>query len=211
MTIRLVIADDHPIILGGLVHIFANEADLQIVAAARNGDQALEAVREFQPDVLVLDLRMPGRDGLAVLREMKRAPIAVRVVVLTAENSEDAVEAVRLGARGIVLKHMAPQLLVQCIREVRAGGQWLEKSVATRAINTLLGKANALRAQSARLTRRQLQVARMVVEGLPSKVIARKLAISEGTAKLHLHHIYERLGIDGRMALVRYMQSHTSD
>jgi DNA-binding NarL/FixJ family response regulator len=211
MTIRLVIADDHPIVLGGLVNIFANEADLEIVATARNGDQALDAIREFQPDVLVLDLRMPGRDGLAVLREMKRAPMGIRVVVLTAENSEDAVEAVRLGARGIVLKHMAPPLLVQCIREVHAGGQWLEKSVTTRAINTLLGKADALRAQSARLTRRQLEIARMVVEGLPSKVIARKLAISEGTTKLHLHHIYERLGITGRMALVRYMQSSTSD
>jgi two-component system nitrate/nitrite response regulator NarL len=211
MAIRLVIADDHPIVLGGLVHIFANEADLQVVATARNGDEALEAVGEFQPDVLVLDLRMPVKDGLAVLREIKRAAIGVRVVVLTAESSDDAVEAVRLGARGIVLKHMAPQLLVQCIREVHSGGQWLEKSVAARAINMLLGKADALRAQSTRLTGRQLQIARMVVEGLPSKVIARKLAISEGTAKLHLHHIYERLGIDGRMALVRYMQSHTGN
>jgi DNA-binding NarL/FixJ family response regulator len=212
MTIRLVIADDHPIILGGLVQIFANDADLEIVATARNGDEALEAIRQFQPDVLVLDLRMPGTDGLAVLREMKRAAIGVRVVVLTAENSDGAVEAVRLGARAIVLKHMAPQLLVQCIREVHSDGQWLEKSVATRAVNTFLGKADALRAQSARrLTARQLQIARMVVEGLPSKAIARKLAISEGTAKLHLHHIYERLGIDGRMALVRYMRLHTGD
>ena len=211
MTIRLVIADDHPIVLGGLLQIFANEADLQIVATARNGDEALAAIGELQPDVLVLDLRMPVRDGLAVLREMKRAACGVRVVVLTAENSEDAVEAVRLGARGIVLKHMAPQLLVQCIREVHAGGQWLEKGVAARAINTLLGRADALRTQSARLTGRQLEIARMVVEGLPSKVIARKLAITEGTAKLHLHHIYERLGITGRMALVRYMQSHTGD
>ena len=211
MTIRLVIADDHPIVLGGLMHVFANEADLEIVATARNGDEALAAVHQFQPDVLVLDLRMPVKDGLAVLREMKCGPTGVRVVVLTAENSEDAVEAVRLGAQGIVLKHMASRLLVQCIRDVYTGGQWFEKSVAARAINTLLEKADALRSQSTRLTGRQLEIARMVVEGLPSKVIARKLAISEGTAKLHLHHIYERLGIDGRMALVRYMQSHTGE
>jgi DNA-binding NarL/FixJ family response regulator len=211
MAIRLVIADDHPIVLGGLLHIFANEADFEIVATARNGDQALEAIRDFHPDVLVLDLRMPACDGLAVLRELKRTPSGPRVVVLTAENSEDVVEAVRLRAHGIVLKHMAPQLLVHCVREVHAGRQWLEKSVATQAINTLLGKADALATQSAHLTGRQLQIARMVVEGLPSKVIARKLAITEGTTKLHLHHIYERLGIDGRVALVRYMKSHTSD
>ena len=205
MTIRLVVADDHPIILGGLVQIFASEPDFAIVASAQTGDETLKAVREFRPDVLVLDLRMPGKDGLDVLREIKRDALGIRVVVLTAENNEDAVEAVRLGARGIVLKDMAPRLLVHCIREVHAGRKWLEKSIAARTVDRLL-EQGARHPRSAGLTRRQLEVARMVVEGLPSKTIAKRLTITEGTTKLHLHHIYEKLKVDGRMALVRYMR-----
>jgi len=207
MTVRLVVADDHPIILAGLVHLFANEPDFVIVASAKTGDEALVAVREFRPDVLVLDLRMPGKDGLDVLREIKHDALGIRVVVLTAENNGDAVEAVRLGARGIVLKDMAPRLLVHCIREVHAGRKWLEKSIAARTVDSLLkqdGARRHLRADG--LTRRQIEVARMVVEGLPSKAIAKKLAITDGTAKLHLHHVYEKLKVSGRMALVRYMR-----
>lgn len=207
MTVRLVVADDHPIVLGGLVQVFANEPDFAIVASAQNGDEALTAVREFRPDVLVLDLRMPGRDGLDVLREIRRDALGIRVVVLTAENNEDAVEAVRLGARGIVLKDMAPRLLVHCIREVHAGRKWLEKSIAARTVDSLLNRESRSRSLSVCLTPREREVARMVADGLPSKMIARKLAIAEGTAKLHLHHVYAKLRIDGRMALVRYMRS----
>ena len=207
MTIRLVIADDHPIVLGGLIHIFANEPDFWVVGSAHTGDEAVNAVRQFRPDILVLDLRMPGKDGVAVLRELRREKAETRVVVLTAENSDEAIEAVRLGAAGIVLKDLAPHLLVHCIREVRAGRQWLEKSVATRVVNRLLADEHASRARTVRLTDRQMQIARMVVDGMSSKAIARKLAISEGTAKLHLHRIYEKLNIDGRIALVKYMRT----
>jgi DNA-binding NarL/FixJ family response regulator len=207
MTVRLVVADDHPIVLGGLVQIFANEPDFAIVASAQNGDAAITAVREFRPDVLVLDLRMPGKDGLDVLREIKRDALGIRVVVLTAENNEDAVEAVRLGARGIVLKDMAPRLLVHCIREVHAGRKWLEKSIAARTVDSLLNRESRSRSLSVCLTPREREVARMVADGLPSKMIARKLAIAEGTAKLHLHHVYAKLKIDGRMALVRYLRA----
>jgi DNA-binding NarL/FixJ family response regulator len=206
MTVRLVVADDHPIILGGLVQIFANESDFAIVASAQTGDETLNAVREFRPDVLVLDLRMPGKNGLDVLREIRRDALGTRVVVLTAENNEDAVEAVRLGARGIVLKDMAPRLLVHCIREVHAGRKWLEKSIAARTVDSLLTQEGARHPRTAVLTRRQLEVARMIVEGLPSKTIAKRLTITEGTTKVHLHHIYEKLKVDGRMALVRYMR-----
>jgi two-component system nitrate/nitrite response regulator NarL len=189
------------------VQILANEPDIEIVASALNGDEALAAVRQFRPDILVLDLRMPGKDGVAVLREMKREGLGTRVVVLTAENGEDAVEAVRLGARGIVLKDMAPRLLIQCIREVHAGRQWLEKSIAARTVTSLLKREAGTRSAAAGLTRRELQVARLVADGFPSKAIAKKLAIAEGTAKLHLHHVYAKLKVDGRMALARYLQT----
>jgi DNA-binding NarL/FixJ family response regulator len=177
-----------------------------VVARACNGEEALKAVSQFKPDILVLDLRMPGIDGLGVLAQMQRAATATRVVVLSATNDEDLFEAVRLGARGVVLKDMASRLLLQCVRTVHAGGKWLEKSVATSAVERLLEREAGIRAVAQTLTPRELQVARMVARGLPSKTVASRLSISEGTAKLHLHHVYEKLNVTGRVGLMRYMQ-----
>ena len=211
MTIRLVIADDHPIVLDGLEQLLSLEKDCEVVARARNGDEALRAVRQFQPDVLVLDLRMPGTDGLAVLGEMRREALPTRVVILSAMNDDDLFEGIRLGARGIVLKDMAPRLLIQCVRTVHAGGKWLEKGVAASAVDKLLEREAGIKAVAETLTPRELQVARMIAKGVPSKTVASRLAISEGTAKLHLHHVYEKLKVEGRVGLMRFMQSRGLD
>ena len=211
MTIRLVLADDHPIVLDGLEQLFLLEKDCEVVTRARNGDEALRAVRQFQPDVLVLDLRMPGMDGLAVLEEMRREALPTRVVILSAMNSDDLFEAIRLGARGVVLKDMAPRLLMQCVRTVHAGGKWLEKGVATCAVDKLLECEAGIKAMAETLTPRELQVARMIAKGVPSKTVASRLAISEGTAKLHLHHVYEKLKVEGRVGLLRFMHSRGLD
>jgi two-component system nitrate/nitrite response regulator NarL len=211
MTIRLVLADDHPIVLDGLEQLFLLEKDCEVVARAKNGDEALRAVRQFQPDVLVLDLRMPGMDGLAVLEEMQREALPTRVVILSAMNSDDLFEAIRLGARGVVLKDMAPRLLMQCVRTVHAGGKWLEKGVATCAVDKLLECEAGIKAIAETLTPRELQVARMIAKGVPSKTVASRLAISEGTAKLHLHHVYEKLKVEGRLGLMRFMHSRGLD
>ena len=211
MTIRLVLADDHPIVLDGLEQLFLLEKDCEVVTRARNGDEALRAVRQFQPDVLVLDLRMPGMDGLAVLEEMRREALPTRVVILSAMNSDDLFEAIRLGARGVVLKDMAPRLLMQCVRTVHAGGKWLEKGVATCAVDKLLECEAGIKAMAETLTPRELQVARMIAKGVPSKTVASRLAISEGTAKLHLHHVYEKLKVEGRVGLMRFMHSRGLD
>jgi DNA-binding NarL/FixJ family response regulator len=211
MTIRLVLADDHPIVLNGLEQLLSLEKDCEVVARAKNGDEALQAVRQFQPDVLVLDLLMPGTDGLAVLEEMRREALPTRVVILSAMNSDDLFEAIRLGARGVVLKDMAPRLLMQCVRTVHAGGKWLEKSVATSAVDKLLEREAGTKAVAETLTPRELQVARMIAKGVPSKTVASRLAITEGTAKLHLHHVYEKLKVEGRVGLMRFMQSRGLD
>jgi two-component system nitrate/nitrite response regulator NarL len=211
MTIRLVLADDHPIVLEGLEQLLSLEKDCEVVARAKNGDEALQAVRQFQPDVLVLDLRMPGTDGLAVLEEMRREALPTRVVILSAMNSDDLFEAIRLGARGVVLKDMAPRLLMQCVRTVHAGGKWLEKGVATSAVDKLLEREAGIKAVAETLTPRELQVARMIAKGVPSKTVASRLAITEGTAKLHLHHVYEKLKVEGRVELMRFMQSRGLD
>jgi DNA-binding NarL/FixJ family response regulator len=211
VTIRLVIADDHPVVLAGLANYLAGEKDFEIAARVVNGDEALKAVRQLRPDVLVLDLRMPVKDGLSVLREIKQEHLPTNVVVLTALNNDESVEAVRLGARGLLLKDAAASQLVQCIREVHAGRKWLDKGVAMRALDHFIERGIGTSATEELLTRREFEVARMVADGLPSKAIARKLAITEGTAKLHLHHVYEKLKLNGRIALVRYMRSQQLD
>ena len=211
MTIRIVIADDHPIVLDGLTKLFSAEQEFEVVASVRSGAEVLRALRRFTPDILVLDLRMPGKDGIAVLGDIKRHQLTTNVVVLTATENDDVLVAIRLGARGVVLKDMASRLLVECVRIVHSGGTWLEKSVATRAVDRLLQRELGIRSIARSLTPREVEVARMFADGMQSKHVADKLAISEGTAKLHLHHIYSKLNVRGRVALVRYMQRHGLD
>jgi len=206
--IRLVLADDHPIVLAGLTRLLSLEADFDLRGSAANGVEALRLVRELHPDVLVLDLRMPVKDGLTVLREMAREKLGTQVVVLTATDEAEVAEAIELGARGVMLKDMAPQLLVRCIREVASGRRWVDRTSATQTVNRLLQREAAVNALSRTLTSRELEVARMVGKGMHNKLVATKLSITEGTAKLHLHHVYEKLQVDGRLGLIRYLQSH---
>jgi DNA-binding NarL/FixJ family response regulator len=207
MPIGLVLADDHPIVLDGLEQLFRLEQDFKVLARCRDGEETLLAVRKYLPDVLVLDIRMPGKSGLAVLREMKRERLATRVVLLTAAIDEnEALEAIRLRVSGVVLKEMAPQLLVKCVRKVHAGGQWFEKRSFARALETLLQREAGARQIAGVLTSREMEIVRLVASGLHNKEIAGKLLISEGTVKIHLHHIYEKLHVDGRLELTLYAQ-----
>ena len=206
MTIRVVIADDHPLLLSGLAQVLSAEHDFEVVARAVDGDAALDAIHRLDPDLLILDLYMPRKDGIAVLREIRREGLTTKVVILTATESEDAFTALRLGVRGLVLKDMAPRLLVQCARVVHGGGTWIEKNVAGKAVDRLVQRETGTRSVAKTLTRREADVARMVAQGMPTKHVASELSITEGTAKLHLHHVYAKLNISGRIALMRYMQ-----
>jgi DNA-binding NarL/FixJ family response regulator len=208
MTIRVVLADDHPIFLDGLAQLLALESDIEVAARCVDGDEALRAVRELLPDILVLDLRMPGTDGLAVLRRLREERLPTRVVVLTAVlQEEDAQTAVDLGVRGVVLKEMAPRLLIQCLRKVSAGERWLEMRSAARTIDRLLQQQAGTREASAVLTQRELEIVRLVVRGLRNKEIAARLSITEGTVKVHLHSVYTKLEVGDRLALMRWAES----
>lgn len=206
-VIRLVLADDHPIVLEGLRQLFSTEPGFEVLACAATGDEALAAIEWYRPDIVVLDLRMPGKSGLEVLRAVKAARLPTRFVVLTASESDDVLQAIRMGVEGVVLKDMATQLLLRCVRAVHSGSKWIEKVLATRALDVLLAREAGERDVATRLTPRELQVALLIAHGFSNKAVAARLSISEGTAKLHLHHVYEKLGLEGRLALASYLRA----
>jgi DNA-binding NarL/FixJ family response regulator len=205
MPIRIALADDHPIVLQGLRQLFDREADMHVVAASGSGQETLAVLRSGSADVAVLDLRMPGLTGLEVLRTIHDEQIKCAAVLLTASVEDNQiVDAVRLGARGIVLKDSPPAALLECVRRVHAGQRWFDQATLTRAFDKVVQRETAARDAAALLTPRETEIVRMVAEGLRNREIAARTAIAEGTVKIHLHNIYEKLGVDGRVALVVY-------
>jgi two-component system, NarL family, nitrate/nitrite response regulator NarL len=202
MAIRIVLADDHPIVLRGLERLFELEQDIQVVASCLTAEDTLREVQRHRPDVLVLDIRLPGKNGLAVARELRESKSPTRVVILTAALDEDQlIQALRSGVGGVVLKEMGPQLLVQSVRKVHAGGQWVEQRSFGRALEKMLRREAGASGISGVLTNREVEIVRMVAGGFRNKEIAAKLSIGEGTVKVHLHNIYDKLQVDGRVAL----------
>jgi two-component system nitrate/nitrite response regulator NarL len=201
--IRIVLADDHPIVLDGLEQLFGTEPDIEVVARATSGEAAVRALEEFKPDVLVLDLAMPGHDGLWVMQQAASRGLPSRIVLLTAHIDEtQLLEAVRLEVAGLVLKEMAPRLLVECVRKVHAGEKWLENHLITRAMDRKSSRDRELNRLTTLLTARELEIVRLAAEGLRNREIAERLTITEGTVKIHLHNIYEKLGVTGRSQLI---------
>ena len=206
MPITLVIADDHPLVVDGLRNLFSLEPDFDLLAHCSTGTAALEAIIQHQPDVAVLDISMPGMNGLEVAREIKKRQLTSKVVLFTAAlDDEFMIEAVCLGVQGIVLKELAPHLLVQCIQKVHAGEQWIERRVAALALERMMRREAGTQALAG-LTQREVELVRLVAQGHRNREIADLLFISEGTVKVHLHNIYDKLQVSGRMALLRFAQ-----
>jgi DNA-binding NarL/FixJ family response regulator len=183
------------------------EDDLNVLASCTNGIDAIETIRRLQPDVVVLDLCMPGMNGLEVCGKIREDHLPTRLVILTAAlKEEEMAEAFQLGVHGIILKEMAPQLLVQCIRKVAAGEQWLERQSTRQMLEKMLRRETGTRGVIGLLTSREIELVRLVAAGLRNRDIADQLFISEGTVRVHLHNIYEKLNINSRMALLRYAQ-----
>lgn len=204
MSIRIVLADDHRIILEGLEQLFRRESDFEVLAACTDGVAALEKVRELRPDVLVLDVDMPRKDGLTVLREIHEEQIPTRVVLLTATVGDaDVLEAMQLGAWGLILKEAASVRLVQSVRLVHRGQRALDQTLVSRALEKVVRRPDG---KEKLLSPRETDVVRMVAAGLRNKEIALRLSISEGTVKSYLHAIYEKLEVHGRVELTLYAQ-----
>jgi DNA-binding NarL/FixJ family response regulator len=212
--IRIVIADDHPVFRDGVCEVLQLEEDFHLVGRASNGQDAIELLERYHPQILLLDLCMPGMDGLSTLRRVRELGLSTKVIVLTAaEEREHLVEAMQLGASGIVLKHDQTSVLVKSIRRVHAGEIWLHSSTTQAVMQRTEPPPPPMRepefiAQPFNLTRKEKEVVRMVTQGLRNKEIASRMFISEQTVKNHLRAVFEKLHVGDRLELALYAIHH---
>lgn len=204
MRVSVVLVDDHPFVLGGLEQLLRAEPDFEVLATCGTLDEGWEAVSRHNPDVVVLDLKLGTEDGRAMLRRLDPSQ-PPSVVVLTASHEEDVLlEAARLGARGIVLKATAPRVLEDCLRAVHRGERWLK--VAGVDLEERLAHRKCVEAELENaLTPREMEIVRLVALRLENQEISDRLSISVGTVKIHLHHVYDKLGLTGRQDLLRWL------
>ena len=204
---RVLLADDHPIVLGGLRALLQAEAGVEIVAAVPDGASALAVIRAHEPHIAVLDINMPRLSGLDVLEALEQDGLATRVVFLTGTASDEQIAtAVERGAWGFLLKEHAPDTLTECLRTVAAGQRWLPGELVASAVRRAAERREKDVQLARVLTAREYEIAGLVAQGLSNKHIARALAISEGTVKIHLHNTYEKLGGVNRTSLAVLMQ-----
>lgn len=195
--IRILIADDHPVVRDGLRGALTGEGDIEVVGQAGDGAEALELVRQLDVDVVLMDLRMPRMSGLEAISALASEAPHVRVLVLTTFDSErDVLPAVEAGATGYLLKDALPDELVQAVRAVHRG----ESVLAPSAVRLLMGQVRGPSGRS--LSDRELEVLRLVADGASNRKAASLLFISEASIKTHLQHVYDKLGVRDRAAAV---------
>jgi len=203
MAVRILLVDDHPIVRQGLRTLLEGRSGWQVVGEASDGIEAFDKFDALQPDVVVLDLFMPGTDGFEVLRVMEKAGLRVASVVLTASESHpDYVQVVRLGARGLVLKGDTPEKLFSAIRAVASGELAFSDEVAHGVLTAMSQETHEERASNLhRLSERERQIAYLVARGMKNRDIAQQLTISENTVKRHLQSIFSKTGAKDRLEL----------
>jgi DNA-binding NarL/FixJ family response regulator len=197
--IKIVVADDHPVVLHGLVNLLRGEGDFEVVAVCEDGASALKAIHEQNPDIALLDLKLPKITGLELLELLSRENVKPRIVIITAfAEDRDVLTAVSRGVNGIVMKDAAPDLLIECLRQVVSGNRYIPPQLVSRALDRRIEAESVANA----LTARERDVILHVAEGLSTKQLAHRLGLSQGTLKLHLHHIYAKTGVNSRAALI---------
>ena len=193
--IRIVVADDHPIVRQGIVANLKEQRDMKVVAEGSDGDEALALIKRHMPDVVLLDLRMPRMDGLEVVAEVNALHLQSKLIVMTTfESQEDIQHAVRAGARAYLLKDCTQQMLLEAIRRVHLGEVFLLPQIAQKLVD---------RMQKPQISPRELEVLKSVASGKSNKEIGVQLFIGEGTVKTHVASLLEKLGVTGRTSAVR--------
>jgi two-component system, NarL family, nitrate/nitrite response regulator NarL len=211
-TIRVVIADDHPIFRDGLRRLLGAEPGFEVIGEAGDGHEAVAKAAGLRPDILLLDLAMPKANGLQALQDLLDMRLPVRAVLLTAAiDSAETLKALRLGARGVILKEAATQLLFKCLHSVMNGEYWVGHERVQDIVAQLRRTeedTNRELTPAARLTRRELQIVAAIVEGSGNKDIGLQFNLSQQTVKNHLSHIFDKLGVSNRLELALYAVHH---
>jgi two-component system, NarL family, nitrate/nitrite response regulator NarL len=210
--VRILIADDHTIFRDGLKMLISDFPEFRVAGEAESADQALDAVAKLDPDILLLDLVMPGGGGMRVLRSLAESGSRTRVVLLSgAVEGDDITKAFELGARGLMKKDAATATLIDCIRAVLDGKYWIGRQSASTLDEILQrGRSTAKKAQPGnyRLTPREMQVIKLIVSANTNKDIARELSISQETVKHHITSIFDKLGVYNRLELTLFVFHH---
>lgn len=202
VPIRVLVADDHPIVRDGLVAVLSTQPDFEIVGEAADGRQVVEQALVLRPDVLLIDLEMPDVDGVQALEQLRQRGYPVRAVVFTAFDTDERIlSALRAGAKGYLLKGAPREELFNAVRVVHAGGSLLQPVVASRLLERFSGTPLAT-AVPETLTPRELEVLARVAQGLPNKEIAERLSITQRTVKFHVSSIMGKLGAGNRTEAV---------
>jgi DNA-binding NarL/FixJ family response regulator len=205
--IRILIVDDHPIVREGLAAVLEAQQDMEVTGEAGDGEEAVNKFTELQPDIVLMDLAMPGTDGVEAIRRIRAADADAKVVVLTAYDTDDRIfQAVQAGARGYLLKGAPRDEIFRAIREVNNGGSLLEPAVAGKLLSRF---GDILRGEGIeRLTPRELDILTLMARGLRNKEIASQLFITERTVKFHANAIYRKLDVGSRIEAVSKALKH---
>jgi DNA-binding NarL/FixJ family response regulator len=206
--IRILLADDHPIVREGLRAVLETQTDFEVIAEAGNGLEVLELAIEHKPDILLLDLEMPVMDGVETIRRLHQSPRSPRIIVFTAfDNDERIIQAIQAGADGYLLKGAPRQEIFHAIRLTMDGGSLLQPVIASKLLRHLSQHKTILSPQGQlplidELTEREVEVLHLLAQGMPNKEIATRLVISERTAKFHVSSIMSKLGATNRTEAV---------
>lgn len=202
----VMLVDDHPLLRKGLKQLLALEAELDVIAEASNGPDAIKLAAELDPDLIILDLNMQGMDGLETLKKMRDEGVTSRIVMLTVSDAdEDVVTAISNGADGYLLKDTDPEILLEQIKKSLEGKMVLSEAI-TQVLATALRRPQVkVASELNNLTNREYEILSLIAKGMSNKVIARELTISDGTVKVHVKHLLKKLGLRSRVEAAVWM------
>ena len=212
MTIRVLVADDQAVVRDGVVLLLTSAEDIEVVGQAGDGKEAVRLAVAQRPDVALVDLRMPGLDGAQVTAEVLAADLGTRVLILTTFADDDAViPALRAGALGYLTKDATGEALLAAVRDVAAGHTVLDPAVQRRLVQLVVNEPNpqtrkpaSLPPEAEGLTRREVDVVRLIAKGLNNRQVAREMVVSQATVKTHLNHVLSKLALEDRGALIAW-------